>query len=48
MVKFPTAALARIDLPIDRWREAGFGMGVLIWLVPPRVLSKAGSPPPGN
>jgi phosphohistidine phosphatase len=40
-VKFPTAALARIDLAVDRWSEARPGIGTLIWLIPPRVLAGA-------
>ena len=35
---FPTAAMARIDLPITAWREAAFGRGTLIWLQKPREL----------
>ena len=33
---FPTAALARVDLDIDSWREAAFGQGTLAWLRKPR------------
>jgi phosphohistidine phosphatase len=39
---FPTAALARIDLPIDAWSRADFGRGALIWLVTPRTLERLG------
>ncbi len=35
---FPTAAMARIDLPIDSWREAAFGRGTLVWLQKPKTL----------
>ena len=38
-VHFPTAAMARIDLPIDTWRNAAFGHGALIWLQKPRELA---------
>ena len=37
-VKFPTAAVARIDLEVGSWTEVAFGNGVLVWLVPPRLL----------
>ena len=33
---FPTAALARVDLDIDSWKEAAFGQGALVWLRKPR------------
>ena len=35
---FPTAAMARIDLPVEGWREASFGIGTLAWLQRPREL----------
>lgn len=37
--KFPTAALARIDLSIDRWEDLRRGVGELAWLTLPRELS---------
>ncbi len=37
---FPTAAMARIDLPLTTWRKASFGTGSLIWLQKPRELGK--------
>ena len=37
---FPTAAMARIDLPINTWRNAAFGHGMLIWLQKPRELER--------
>jgi phosphohistidine phosphatase len=37
-VRFPTAALARVDLDVDRWDEVGPGTGVLAWTVVPRLL----------
>jgi phosphohistidine phosphatase len=37
-VRFPTAALARIDLDVDRWDEVAPETGVLTWLVVPRLL----------
>lgn len=39
-LSFPTAALARIDLPIDVWSRADFGRGALVWLVTPRTLER--------
>jgi phosphohistidine phosphatase len=41
-VKFPTAALARIDFPVARWTNAAFGEGTLVWFVVPRLLEKTG------
>ncbi|HMG28445.1 MAG TPA: histidine phosphatase family protein [Acidimicrobiia bacterium] len=38
-VRFPTAALARIDLDVDRWQDVAPGTGVLAWLVVPRLLA---------
>jgi len=37
-VDLPTAAMARIDFDVDRWREVGPGTGVLAWIVVPRLL----------
>lgn len=37
-VRFPTAALARVDVEVARWRDVTFGRGELIWLVPPKAL----------
>jgi len=41
-VQFPTAALARIDFPLDRWRDLQPGTGTLRWLVTPKILQQAG------
>jgi phosphohistidine phosphatase len=38
-LRLPTAALARIDLTVDRWEEVGPGTGVLAWSVVPRLLA---------
>lgn len=38
-IRFPTAAMARIDFDVDFWKEVGFGLGELIWLLPPRLIS---------
>ena len=43
-VRFPTAAMARIDLGVERWDETGFGKGTLIWLVTPKLLAGIGWP----
>lgn len=40
-VKFPTAAMARVDLDASSWHEADFGKGELIWLVTPKLLQLA-------
>jgi phosphohistidine phosphatase len=37
-VGLPTAAMARIEFDVDRWREVGPGTGVLAWIVVPRLL----------
>jgi len=37
-VKLPTAAVARIDLAAEHWRDAAFGGGTLVWLVTPKLL----------
>ena len=36
--RLPTAALALIELGIERWREVGPGTGRLEWLVKPKEL----------
>jgi phosphohistidine phosphatase len=38
-LRFPTAALARIDFDVDRWRDVAPQTGVLSWLVTPRLLA---------
>ena len=37
-VRFPTAALARIDFETEDWQDLQFGKGTLIWFVLPRLL----------
>jgi phosphohistidine phosphatase len=39
-VRFPTAALARIDFETYRWEEVGSGTGILRWLVTPKLLKQ--------
>jgi phosphohistidine phosphatase len=41
-VRFPTAALACIDVPVTRWGDVEFHGGVLIFFVTPKLLAKAG------
>ena len=38
-LKYPTAALARVDFDVRRWQDVAFGNGELIWLVPPKALA---------
>lgn len=40
-VKMVTGALARIDLPIERWTDARFGCGTLSWMVTPKIVLAA-------
>lgn len=37
-LRFPTAALARVDVAVERWQDVAFGAGELIWFVPPKLL----------
>jgi phosphohistidine phosphatase len=39
-LRLPTGALARIDLNVADWTNAGIGSGQLAWLVPPRLFPK--------
>lgn len=41
-IYFPTAALACVDLPVERWQAVEFGRGILVWLVTPKMLQRAG------
>ena len=41
-IRFPTAALARIDLDIDGWSQVREYTGALRWLVTPKLLQRAG------
>ncbi len=38
-IRFPTAALARVDMPVVHWADVTFGEGELLWLVIPKILS---------
>ncbi len=37
-VVMPTAALARVEIDVERWSDLTSGMGLLLWLVTPRLL----------
>jgi phosphohistidine phosphatase len=37
-VRFPTAAMARIDFDVDSWERIQAEGGRLIWMLPPKVL----------
>ena len=39
-VRFPTAAMARIDLDISTWKTSLEGEGTLVWFMPPRFFPK--------
>ncbi len=41
-LRFPTAAIARIELGVARWQDVSPGCGELRWLVTPRLLRAAG------
>ena len=41
-VRFPTAALARIDCDVPCWSEVDYDVGRLIWQVVPRALEAFG------
>ena len=41
-IRFPTAALACIDVPVARWDAVELGRGILMWFVTPKLLSAAG------
>jgi phosphohistidine phosphatase len=37
--RFPTAAMARIDVDTERWADVDFGTGTLRWMVTPKELA---------
>ncbi len=39
-VRMPTAAMARLDLPVSQWADAAFGAGELVWLHQPKFFRK--------
>jgi phosphohistidine phosphatase len=44
ILRFPTAAMARIDLEIASWNAAGTDRGTLVWFLIPRLVKAAGVP----
>ena len=38
--RFPTAAMARVDMGATLWEEVDFGLGELRWLVTPKELAE--------
>jgi phosphohistidine phosphatase len=38
-LRFPTAAMVRIDFELQRWAEIRFGLGSLVWFIPPRFVT---------
>lgn len=43
-LRFPTAALARVDFHVDRWDSVQTGTGELRWFVTPKILRGALEP----
>ena len=41
-LRFPTAAMVRIDFAVERWADVELGRGVLAWFVTPKLLKKIG------
>ena len=39
-LRFPTAAMARIDLHIGSWKDAAYETGELIWFLRPKFFTK--------
>jgi len=39
-VSVSTGTMARLDLPIEHWRDADFGTAELIWFVTPKLIEK--------
>ncbi len=37
-LRFPTAALARVDFPVAHWADVVSGRGELVWFVIPKIL----------
>ena len=37
--RFPTAAMARVDVDSERWADLDFGLGNLRWMVTPKELA---------
>lgn len=43
-LRFPTAALARLDLDVARWRDTALGCGALVWLLQPKFFVEGDFP----
>jgi phosphohistidine phosphatase len=41
-VRLPTAGMARIDLDVESWADLQPGIGELVWLVPPSLVTTGG------
>jgi phosphohistidine phosphatase len=39
ILRFPTAAMARIDFHVSSWKDVEFEQGELQWLIPPKALT---------
>jgi phosphohistidine phosphatase len=39
-IRFPTAAMLRIEFEADSWQQVEFGHGELRWLMPPKLVCK--------
>jgi phosphohistidine phosphatase len=39
-LRFPTAAVARIDFEVESWRDVRAGSGTLRWLLTPKELAR--------
>ena len=38
-IRFPTAAMARVDFELDSWQQVGYGKGRLVWLLQPKFFT---------
>ena len=45
-LRFPTAAMARVDLEVESWKDVDAGRGMLVWFLIPRLVAAAGLPAP--
>jgi phosphohistidine phosphatase len=41
-LRFPTGAMARIDLDIESWNRVDSDRGVMVWFLIPRLMRAAG------
>lgn len=40
-LRFPTAAMACVEVDVNSWQDVTFSRGTLMWLVPPKLLKAA-------